>query len=155
MVEYREKMIPHADWSFLGLGNGFGRKDLKFRAKGERESSWERERGKVNGVLTCGNSHKAKTRDKALQVRTIRKNIRSILVNLKFPDSNPEYPGSSGSRIWNRVLSRFVTRLVTERIGSLVSWLNPSLTLGCYTNCKHGHRIYSDSLTYTKQFNSW
>jgi len=39
MLEYLEKMIPHADWSFLGLGKGFGRMDLEFRAKGERENS--------------------------------------------------------------------------------------------------------------------
>ena len=33
MVEYLEKMIPRADLSFFGLGNGFGGKDLEFRAK--------------------------------------------------------------------------------------------------------------------------
>ena len=44
MVEYLEKMIPRADLSFFGLGNGFGRKDLEFRAKGERESVRERKR---------------------------------------------------------------------------------------------------------------
>jgi len=32
-VEYLEKMIPRADLSFFGLGNGFGGKDLEFRAK--------------------------------------------------------------------------------------------------------------------------
>ena len=28
-----EKMMPRADLSFFGLGNGFGGKDLEFRAK--------------------------------------------------------------------------------------------------------------------------
>ena len=32
-MEYPEKMIPHADLSFFGLGNGFGGKELEFRAK--------------------------------------------------------------------------------------------------------------------------
>ena len=40
MVEYLEKMIPHADLSFFDLGNGFGGKDLEFRAK---------ERGRARG----------------------------------------------------------------------------------------------------------
>ena len=40
MVEYLEKMIPHADLSFFGLGNGFGGKELEFRAK---------ERGRARG----------------------------------------------------------------------------------------------------------
>ena len=40
MVEYLEKMIPRADLSFFGLGNGFGGKDLEFRAK---------ERGRARG----------------------------------------------------------------------------------------------------------
>ena len=40
MLEYLEKMIPHADLSFFGLRNGFGGKDLEFRAK---------ERGRVRG----------------------------------------------------------------------------------------------------------
>ena len=53
MVEYLEKMIPRADLSFFGLGNGFGGKDLEFRAKGK----W-REEGRENGVITFGNSHK-------------------------------------------------------------------------------------------------
>jgi len=39
-VEYLEKMIPHADLSFFGLGNGFGGKELEFRAK---------ERGRARG----------------------------------------------------------------------------------------------------------
>ena len=52
MVEYLEKMIPRADLSFFGLGNGFGGKDLEFRAKGK----W-REEGRENGVITFGNSH--------------------------------------------------------------------------------------------------
>ena len=33
MVEYLEKMIPRADLSFFGLGNGFGGKDLEFRLR--------------------------------------------------------------------------------------------------------------------------
>ena len=40
MVEYLEKMIPHADLSLFGLGNGFGGKELEFRAK---------ERGRARG----------------------------------------------------------------------------------------------------------
>ena len=40
MVEYLEKMIPRADLSFFGLGNGFGGTDLEFRAK---------ERGRAHG----------------------------------------------------------------------------------------------------------
>jgi len=40
MEEYLEKMIPRADLSFFGLGNGFVRKDLEFRAK---------ERGRARG----------------------------------------------------------------------------------------------------------
>jgi len=32
-VEYLEERIPHADWSSLRPWNGFGRKDLGFRAK--------------------------------------------------------------------------------------------------------------------------
>ena len=39
-MEYPEKMIPHADLSFFGLGIGFVRKDLEFRAK---------ERGRARG----------------------------------------------------------------------------------------------------------
>ena len=35
MVEYLEKMIHRADLSCFGLGNGFGGKDLEFRAKGK------------------------------------------------------------------------------------------------------------------------
>ena len=33
-VEYLEERIPHADWSSLRPWDGFGRKDLGFRAKG-------------------------------------------------------------------------------------------------------------------------
>ena len=40
MVEYLEKMTPRADLSFFGLGIGFVRKDLEFRAK---------ERGRARG----------------------------------------------------------------------------------------------------------
>ena len=42
MVIYLEKMIPHADWSFLGLGNGFGvRAKGKGRAlEGEKKNMW-------------------------------------------------------------------------------------------------------------------
>ena len=47
MVEYLEKMIPRADLSFFGLGNGFGGKDLEFRAKekgraleGKKKNLW-------------------------------------------------------------------------------------------------------------------
>ena len=40
MVEYLEKMVPRADLSFFGLGNGFGGKELEFRAK---------ERGRARG----------------------------------------------------------------------------------------------------------
>ena len=39
-----EERIPHADWSSLRPWNGFGRKDLGFRAKGKGELV--RERGK-------------------------------------------------------------------------------------------------------------
>ena len=42
-MEYLEKMIPHADLSFFGLGNGFGGKELEFRAK---------ERGRAHGGVT-------------------------------------------------------------------------------------------------------
>ena len=35
-----EERIPHADLSFFGLGNGFGGKELEFRAK---------ERGRARG----------------------------------------------------------------------------------------------------------
>jgi len=34
-VGYWEERIPHADCSSLRLWNGFGRKDLGFRAKGK------------------------------------------------------------------------------------------------------------------------
>jgi len=34
-VEYLEERIPHADWSSLRPWNGFGWKDLGFRAKGK------------------------------------------------------------------------------------------------------------------------
>ena len=32
-MESLEKVIPHVDLNFFGLGNGFGGKDLEFRAK--------------------------------------------------------------------------------------------------------------------------
>ena len=64
------------DFGVYGLGKG--------------ESSWGRKRGEVNGVLTCGNSHKAKMRDITLQVQTIRKEIRSIRVHLT-PENETEF----------------------------------------------------------------
>ena len=39
-----EERIPHADWSSLRLWDGFGRKDLGFRAKGKGELVRERGR---------------------------------------------------------------------------------------------------------------
>ena len=52
---------------------------------GERESSWGRKRGEVNGVLTCGNSHKAKMREYNTS-------------GPDYPEGNPEYPGPPDSR---------------------------------------------------------
>jgi len=42
-VEYLEKMFPHANLSFFSLGNGFGGKDLEFRAKGRGRARGESE----------------------------------------------------------------------------------------------------------------
>ena len=46
MVEYLEKMIPHADWSFLGLGIDLGWGFLSSRVWGERERALEGVRGR-------------------------------------------------------------------------------------------------------------
>ena len=43
-----EERIPHADWSSLRLWDGFGRKDLGFRAKGKgRAHEGERKGEKI------------------------------------------------------------------------------------------------------------
>ena len=56
-MEYLEKMIPHVDLSFFGLGNGLGGKDLEFRAKERGRARGESEEERKNGVITFGNSH--------------------------------------------------------------------------------------------------
>ena len=55
-----------------------------------------------------------KTRDIDFQVRSIRKKIQSIRVHPEFPDLDPEYPGSPGSRTLKLNWSQFLTRFATE-----------------------------------------
>ena len=56
------------------------------------ESSWGSDEERKIDVLLFGNSKKTLTRDIGFQVRTIRKNIRSIRVNPEFPDRVPLAP---------------------------------------------------------------
>ena len=79
MVEYLEKMIPRADLSFFGLGNGFGGKDLELGLRGKGELLRERKR-------TCGwcfNVWKQK-KDPSTCYR---------IASPDNPEEYPEYPG--------------------------------------------------------------